>query len=113
MENSFNDLPNCIAEKFSDKNNKCKELKATLSNEPLKSLKIFCKKKIVKGKKDQLCQDKSLLQEQISELKKQNRAIAALCEETEQHSRRLCRIDRVPSVDRETCSDVLEKAKKV
>ena len=70
MENSFNDLRNYIEEKFSDKNNKCNELKATLSNEPLKSLKKFCNKKIVKGKIDQLWQDKSLLQEQMSELKK-------------------------------------------
>ena len=38
------------------------------------------------GKIHQLCQDKSFLQEQISELKKQNSAIAASCEETEQHS---------------------------
>ena len=62
----------------------------------------------------QLCQDKSFLQEQISELKKQNRTIAASCEETEQYSRRLClRIDGVPSVDRETSSDVLEKLKEI
>ena len=59
----------------------------------------------------QLCQDKSFLQEQISELKKQNSAIAASCEETEQYSQRL-RIAEVPSVDRETSSDVLEKVEK-
>ena len=59
----------------------------------------------------QLCQDKSFLQEQISELKKQNSAITASSEETEQYSQRL-RIDEVPSVDRETSSDVLEKVKK-
>ena len=53
----------------------------------LKSLKKFWKKKLVKGKIDQSCQDKSLLQEQIGELKKkQNRAIAVSCEETEQYS---------------------------
>ena len=62
----------------------------------------------------QLCQDKSFLQEQISELKKQNRTIAASCEETEQYSRRLCLgIDGVPSVDTETSSDVLEKLKEI
>ena len=59
----------------------------------------------------QLCQDKSFLQEQISELKKQNSAIAASREETEQYSQRL-RIAEVPSVDRETSSDVLEKVEK-
>ena len=65
----------------------------------------------LEGKIHQLCQDKSFLQEQISELKKQNSAIAASCEETEQYSQRL-RIDEVPSVDRETSSVVLEKVKK-
>ena len=81
----------------------------------LKSLKKFWKKKLVKGKIDQSCQDKSLLQEQIGELKKkQNRAIAASCGETEQYSRRLClRIDGVPFGDRETSSDMLEKVKEI
>ena len=50
----------------------------------------------------------------ISELKKQNSAIAVSCEETEQYSRRLClRVDGVPSVDRETSNDVLEKVKEI
>ena len=66
----------------------------------------------LESKIHQLCQDKSFLQEQISELKKQNRAIAVFCKETEHYSRRLClTIDGVPSVDRETSSDVLEKVK--
>ena len=48
----------------------------------------------------------------MSELKKkQNRAITASCEETEQYSRILCL--RVQSVDRETSSDVLEKVKEI
>ena len=68
----------------------------------------------LEGKIHQICQDKSFLQEQISELKKQNRAIAASCEETEQYSRRLClRIGGVPSVDKETSSDVLKKVKEI
>ena len=63
---------------------------------------------------NQLCQDKSFLQEQISEIKKHNSAIATSCEETEQYSRRLClTIDGVPSVDSETSSDVLEKVKEI
>ena len=62
----------------------------------------------------QLRQEKSVLQEQISKLKKENRAIAASCEETEQYSRWLClRIGRIPSVDRETSSGVLEKVKEI
>ena len=68
----------------------------------------------LEGKINQLCQDKSFLQEQISELKKQNRVIAAFCEETEQYSRRLCLgIDGVPSADRETSSGMLEKVKEI
>ena len=64
----------------------------------------------LEGKIHQLCQDKSFLQEQISKLKKQTRATVASCEETEQYSQRPClRIDGVPSVDKETSSDVLEK----
>ena len=51
---------------------------------------------------------------QICELKKQNRAVAASCQEIEQYSRRICsRRDRVRSVDRETSSDVLEKVKEI
>ena len=71
------------------------ELKATLSNDTVEKFKEILKEEISKindkleGKIHQLCQDKSFLQEQISELKKQNRAIAASYEETEQYSRRL------------------------
>ena len=43
-------------------NNKCNELKATLSNDTVEKFK--------EGKIHQRCQDKSLLQEQISKLKK-------------------------------------------
>ena len=120
MEKSFNDLRDYIEEKFNDMNNKYNEFKATLSNDTVEKFKEILKEEISKindkleGKIHQLCQDKSFLQEQISELKKQNKAIAASCEETEQYSRRLClRIDEVPSVDSETSSDVLEKVKKV
>ena len=68
----------------------------------------------LEGKIHQLCQDKSFLQEQISKLKKQTRATVASCEETEQYSQRPClRIDGVPSVDKETSSDVLEKVTEI
>ena len=43
----------------------------------------------LEGKIHQLCQDKSFLQEQISELKKRDRAIAASCEETAIQSKTL------------------------
>ena len=106
--------------RFNDMKNKYDEPKATLSNDATEKFKEILKEEISKingkreGKIHQLCQDKSFLQEQISELKKQNRAIAASCEETEQYSRRLClRIDGVPSVDKETSSDVLEKVKEI
>ena len=100
MEKSFNDLLDYIEEKFNDINNNYDELKATLSNDAVEKFKEILKEEISKingkleGKIYQHCQDKSYLQEQISELKKQNRAIAASCEETEHYSRRLClRID--------------------
>ena len=106
--------------KFNDINNKYDKLKATLSNDTVEKFKEVLKEEIFKIngeieiKIQQLFQDKSFLQEQISELKKQNRAIAASCEETEQYSRRLClRIDGVPSVDRETSSDMREKVKEI
>ena len=103
MEKSFNDLRDYIEEKFNDMNNKYNEFKATLSNDTVEKFKEILKEEISKindkleGKIHQLCQDKSFLQEQISELKKQNRVIAASSEETEQYSRRLClRIEGVP-----------------
>ena len=72
-------------------NSKYDELKATLSNDTVEKFKEILKEEISKindkleGKIHQLCQDKSFLQEQISELKKkQNMVIAASCEETEQ-----------------------------
>ena len=120
MEKSFNDLRDYIEEKFNDINNKYDELKATLSNDTVEKFKEILKGEISKindkleVKIHQLFQDKSFLQEQISELKKQNRAIVASCEETEQYSRRLClRIDKVPSVSRETSSNVLQKVKEI
>ena len=120
MEKSFSDLRDYIEETFNDINNKYDELKATLSNDTVEKFKEILKEEISKingkleGKIHQLCQDKSFLQEQISELKKQNRVIATSCEETEQYSRRLClRIDGVPSVNRETSNDVLEKVKEI
>ena len=92
MEKSFNDLRDYIEEKFNDINKKYDELKATVSNDTIERFKEVLKEEMSKindkleGKIHQLCQDKSFLQEQISELKKQNRAIAASCEETEQYS---------------------------
>ena len=120
MKKSFNDLRDYIEEKLNDINNKYDKLKATLSNYTVEKFKEVLKEEISKindkleGKIHQICQDKSFLQEQIRELKKENRAIAASYEETEQYSRRLClRIDGVPTVDRQTSSDVLEKVKKI
>ena len=120
MEKLFNDLRDYIEEKFNDINNKYDELKATLSNDTVEKVEEVLKEELSKindkleVKIHQLCQEKSFLQEQINELKKQNRAIAVSCEETEQYSRRLClRTDGVPSVDRETSSDVLEKVKEI
>ena len=96
------------------------DFKAALSNDTIEKFKEILKEEISKindkleGKICQLCQDKSFLQEQISELKKQNSAIAVSCEETKQYSRRLClRVDGVPLVDRETSKDVLEKVKEI
>ena len=110
---SYRGEANCINKKYDD-------LKATFSNDTVEKFKEILKEEISKindkleGKICQLCQDKSFLQEQISELKKQNSDIAVSCEETEQYSRRLClRVDRVPSVDRETSNDVLEKVKEI
>ena len=120
MEKLFNDLCDYIEEKFNDINKKYDELKATISNDTIEKFKEVLKEEMSKindklaGKIHQLCQDKIFLQEQISKLKKQNRAIAASCEETEQYSRRLClRIDGVPPVAKETPSDVLEKVKEI
>ena len=75
MEKSFNGLCDYIEETFNDMNNKYNELKATLSNDTVEKFKEILKEEISKindklGKIHQLYQDKSLLQEQISELKK-------------------------------------------
>ena len=78
MEKLFNELRDYIEEKFNDINNKYDELKATLRNDTVEKFKEILKEKISKindkleGKMHQLCQDKCFLQEQISELKKQN-----------------------------------------
>ena len=48
MEKLFSDLRDYIEEKFDDINNKYDELKVTLSNDTVKSLKKFWKKKLVK-----------------------------------------------------------------
>ena len=78
MEKLFNDLRDYIEEKFNDINNKYDELKSTLRNDTVEKFKEILKEKNSKindkleGKMHQLCQDKCFLQEQISELKKQN-----------------------------------------
>ena len=80
MEKPLNDLRDYM-EKFDDMDNKYNGLKATLSNDTVEKFKEILKEEISKikleGKLHQLCQ-----------YKKQNRAIAAPCEETEQYSRR-------------------------
>ena len=81
IEKSLNDLRDYIVEKFNDMNDKQDELKATLSNDTVEKFIEILKEEISKindkleGKVHQLCNDKSFLQEQISELKKQNRAV--------------------------------------
>ena len=73
MEKSFNDLRDYREEKFNDMNNKYNEFKATLSNDTVEKFKEILKEEISKindkleGKIHQLYQDKSFLQEQISE----------------------------------------------
>ena len=101
-------------------NNKYDELEEILRNDTFEKFKEILKEEISKvndkleGKIHQLCQDKGLLQEQIRELKKQNRAITVSCEETEQYRRRLClRIDGVPFAGTEASSYMLQKVKKI
>ena len=101
-------------------NNKYDELEEILRNDTFEKFKEILKEEISKindkleGKIHQLCQDKGLLQEQIRELKKQNRAITVSCEETEQYRRILClRIDGVPFAGTEAFSYVLQKVKKI
>ena len=116
MEKSFNELRFYMEEKFNDMNDKYDELKATLSNDTLEKFKETFKEETSKTndklevKIHQLSQNKSFLQEQIRELKKQNRAIAASCEEIEQYSRRPClRIDGLSSLNCKNSSGVLKK----
>ena len=77
---------------FNNMNNKYHKFKATLNNDTFKNIKEILNKEISKiidkleDKINQFCQDENLLQEQISELKIQNIAIAASCEEVEQRS---------------------------
>ena len=93
MGKSFNDLRVYLEEKFNDINNIYDELRATLSNDTIEKFKEILKQEISKvkleGKIHQLCQDKTFLQEQIRELKKQSRVIAASCNETAVHSKTL------------------------
>ena len=97
IEKSFNDLRDYIEEKFNDISNKYSELKATLSNDTVERFKEVLKEEISKindkqeGKihEGKICQGKSFLLEQISELKKRDRAIAASCEETPIQSKTL------------------------
>ena len=48
MEKSFNDLRAYIEEKFNDINNKCDELKATLSNDTTEKFREILKEEITK-----------------------------------------------------------------
>ena len=87
-------------------NNKYDELKATLSNDTVEKFQEILKEEISKindkleGKIQQSCRDKGLLQEKIRKLKKkQNRAIEASCEKTEQCSQRLCLSTDIPLVE--------------
>ena len=97
IEKSFNDLRYYMEKKFNDISNKYGELKATLSNDTFEKFKEVLKEEISKindkleGKIHQgkICQDKSFLLEQTSELKKRDRAIAASCEETAIQSKTL------------------------
>ena len=82
------------------------ELKATLSNDTVEKFKEILKEEISKindkleGKIHQLCQDKSFLQEQISELKKQNRVIAASCEQAVVQSKTMFENRRITFIRR-------------
>ena len=58
--------------------------------------------------------DKGHPQQQVSELKKQSRAIAAPCEEIEQYRRRLClRIAGVPLAHGEASTNMFQKVKEI
>ena len=76
MEKSFSDLRDYIEEKLNDINNKYDEFKATSSNDTVEKFEGILKEEISKindkleGKIHQLCQEKSFLQKQISELRK-------------------------------------------
>ena len=48
IEKLFNDLRDYIEEKFNDINNKCDELKATLSNDTTEKFRKILKEKITK-----------------------------------------------------------------
>ena len=80
MEKSLHDLRDYM-EKFDDMDNKYNGLKATLSNDTVKKFKEILKEEI--SKINDKLEDKL---RQLRQYKKQNRAIAAPCEETEKYS---------------------------
>ena len=85
-------------------NNLVEKLKTELKNEL----------KIQTEKINQLESDKSLLQQQVFELKKQNIKNQVATEENEQYGRRLClRIDGMPTETKETSDMVLDKVTKI
>ena len=80
MEKPLNDLRDYM-EKFDDMDNKYNGLKATLSNDTVEKFKEILKEEI--SKINDKLEDKL---RQLRQYKKQNRAIAAPCEETEKYS---------------------------
>ena len=52
IEKLFNDLRDYIEEKFNDINNKCDELKATLSNDTTEKFRKILKEEITKTNKN-------------------------------------------------------------
>ena len=96
-----------IDEKFNElKNDFLTEIKEQIKNEVTAAINNEMKKR------EELESTVSMLQQHVREYRKRINKLEDDGEELEQYSRRLClRIDGVPSTDKETSDEVLEKVK--
>ena len=105
MDKKVDDLKTCLVERLTAQETNLKELCNNLvenhTNELPSELKIQAKRI------NQLENDKSLLQKQVLELKKENTKNQVANEENEQYGRRLClRIDGIPTEKKESSENV-------
>ena len=108
MDKKIDELKTYLEERLTAQETNLKELSNNLV-EKLTS-ELTSELKIQTERINQLEDDKSILQKQVLELKKENIKNLAASEENEPYGRRLClRIDRIPTEKKESSENVLHK----